>query len=44
MSERVFWKCTPRKLMALFEVHKQVQGIETQEEEKEVYADQIAFL
>lgn len=44
MSEIEFWKCTPRKLMALYDVHKQVKGIETQEEEQEVFADQIAFL
>lgn len=30
--------------MALFDVHKQVQGLETNEEETEVYADQIPFL
>ncbi|WDU84206.1 hypothetical protein [Caloramator sp. Dgby_cultured_2] len=44
MSEEEFWRCTLRKLIALFEVHKQVQGIETKEEEQEVFADQIAFL
>jgi hypothetical protein len=44
MSEDEFWRCTPRKLMVLYDVHKQVKGIETQEEEKEVFADQISFL
>lgn len=47
MSENEFWRCTPRKLIALYRVHKEVNGLQTTEEtteEKEVYADQIAFL
>ncbi|WP_206704656.1 hypothetical protein [Paenibacillus alvei] len=28
MSEAVFWRCTPRKLFALWEVHKRVNGLD----------------
>jgi len=41
-DEEEFWASTPRKLIALFNVHKKVHGIETESEE--VFADQIAFL
>jgi len=41
MSEEQFWKCTPIKLNALFAVHKNVEGLET--ENNEDYIDNIMF-
>jgi hypothetical protein len=40
MSEDDFWKCTPRKLNALFEKHLELNG---HEEEKETHIDDIIF-
>jgi hypothetical protein len=44
LSEEEFWASTPRKIIALFNVYKKVRGIETAEEEQEVFIDQIPFL
>jgi hypothetical protein len=41
MSEREFWRCSPRKLIALFEVHKRVNGVKEEDKEQKVYIDQI---
>jgi hypothetical protein len=42
MSEEEFWKCTPRKLFAIWEVHKKVNGIKSEKEEM-AYIDEISF-
>lgn len=42
MSEEQFWKCTPKKLCALWKVYKQVNGIEDEEDKKD-YIDNILF-
>jgi hypothetical protein len=39
-NEDTFWRCSPRKLLALLEVHKRINGIEA-EEEKAVFIDQV---
>jgi hypothetical protein len=46
MDERSFWRCTPRKLIALWDMHKLVNGLETEEEkqQKVVPIDQVGFL
>lgn len=46
MDERSFWRCTPRKLMALRDTHFVVNGLKTKEDqpEPEVFIDQIPFL
>jgi hypothetical protein len=41
MSEDEFWKCTPKKLQALFNVYKRVNGIEVEEEFD--YIDNVIF-
>ncbi|MCX7905025.1 MAG: hypothetical protein N2486_11020, partial [Caloramator sp.] len=41
MTEEQFWKSTPKKLQALFNVYKRVNGIE--EEEELDYIDNIIF-
>ncbi|NGP59883.1 hypothetical protein FLT15_16645 [Paenibacillus thiaminolyticus] len=28
MSEAVFWRCTPRKLFALWEIYQRVNGLD----------------
>ncbi|WP_337039328.1 hypothetical protein [Paenibacillus illinoisensis] len=28
MQETVFWRCTPKRLFALWEIHKRVNGLE----------------
>jgi hypothetical protein len=43
LSEEEFWASTPRKIIALFSVHKKVQG-EDSSEEQEAFIDQIPFL
>jgi hypothetical protein len=47
MSEKEFWRCTPRKLFALWNVHKKVNGLDTKttkkEENKEVFIDQLGI-
>lgn len=43
-SEYWFWNCTPRKLTALWGVHKKYHGIESNGEQEETqvrYIDQI---
>jgi hypothetical protein len=42
MSEEEFFKCTPKKLDALYKIYKQVKGIESEENETE-YIDNILF-
>ncbi|MEO2212125.1 hypothetical protein ABGV40_14880 [Paenibacillus amylolyticus] len=32
MQEAAFWRCTPRKLFALWKVHKRVNGLGEQED------------
>lgn len=32
MSEEEFWRCTARKLFALWEIHVRVNGLDQQEE------------
>ncbi|WP_339273616.1 hypothetical protein MKY59_20990 [Paenibacillus sp. FSL W8-0426] len=34
MSEEEFWRCTARKLFALWEIHVRVNGLDQQEEKK----------
>lgn len=41
MTEEQFWKSTPKKLQALFNVYKKVNGIAEQEELD--YIDNIIF-
>jgi hypothetical protein len=42
MNERGFWRSTPRKLLALLNVHKRVHGLEKQEEKVQMgYIDQV---
>ena len=41
MTEEQFWKSTPKKLQALFNVYKSVNGIEDKEELD--YIDNIIF-
>ncbi len=41
MTEEQFWKSTPKKLQALFNVYKRVNGIEDKEEPD--YIDNIIF-
>jgi len=43
MSEKEFWRCTLKKLYALWNVHKQVNGLEVRENKKDdrAYIDQI---
>lgn len=41
MTEEQFWKSTPKKLQALFNVYKKVNGIE--EQEALDYIDNIIF-
>lgn len=40
MTEEQFWKSTPKKLQALFNVYKRVNGIE---EEELDYIDNVIF-
>jgi len=42
MSENEFWRCTPRKLFALYDVYKDVNGIKSEKEESG-YIDDILF-
>lgn len=37
MGEEEFWKCTPKKLFALWETHMQVNGLKTEK-------DEVAFI
>jgi hypothetical protein len=39
MSEDEFWKCTPKKLQALFNVYKKINGID----DDKAYIDEIMF-
>ncbi len=44
MSEAVFWRCTPRKLFALWDVHKKYHGLEDgadQDKASTSYIDQF---
>lgn len=41
MTEEQFWKCTPKKLQALFNVYKKVNGIEDTDEFDHI--DNIVF-
>lgn len=41
MTEEQFWKCTPKKLIGLMKVHKEVNGIKDNENEKIDYIDSI---
>jgi hypothetical protein len=47
MTERDFWRCTPRRLMALIKVHKEVNtpddtdSPKSVKKQKMVYIDQI---
>lgn len=43
MDERTFWRTPLRKLMALWEVHKEVNGLNKtgKSEEKEVFIDEL---
>lgn len=38
MSEAVFWRCTPRRLFALWAIHKRVNGWEEKESPEEANA------
>ncbi|MNW39617.1 hypothetical protein D3C74_167090 [compost metagenome] len=38
MSEAVFWRCTPRKLFALWAIHKRVNGLEEKESPEQAKA------
>ncbi|MDT8718982.1 hypothetical protein IAI10_20215 [Clostridium sp. 19966] len=40
-SEESFWKSTPKKLNALYEIHCEVNGIKNEEEKG--YIDDIIF-
>jgi len=41
MTEEQFWRCTPKKLQALFNVYKKVNGIEDKEEKG--FIDDLIF-
>ncbi|MED0676988.1 hypothetical protein ABEV55_12210 [Aneurinibacillus thermoaerophilus] len=42
MDEREFWRCTPRKLLALWGIYRRVHGLEKQEEKVQMgYIDQV---
>lgn len=45
MDERSFWRCTPRKLFSLWEVHKKVNGLDKQDPQgaEEVYIDELRW-
>lgn len=49
MTENEFWRCTPRKVMALWDIHGQfnnfeVKDEETIEDEGKSFIDEIPFL
>ncbi|WP_327866268.1 hypothetical protein [Aneurinibacillus aneurinilyticus] len=43
MEERTFWRCTPRKLLALLEVHRRVNGGEdrVKDQVRKGFIDQV---
>lgn len=45
MSEREFWRCTLRKLLALWKIHESVHGLKKQDEAQveEVFIDQLRW-
>lgn len=43
MNEEKFWKCTPLKLNELFRIHKEVEGIKSDNENATGYIDNILF-
>lgn len=46
MSEAVFWRCTPRKLLALWDVHKKVNGLDKMsgnDQPEEVFIDELGW-
>jgi hypothetical protein len=46
MSDKEFWKCTPRKLTTLLDVHIEMNTSRDEQKdkkEKKVFIDQIAF-
>lgn len=45
MSERDFWRCTLRKLLALWKIHERVNGLKSQEDSQpeEVFIDQLRW-
>lgn len=44
LSEKTFWKSTPRKLFALYDMYKKVNGLVSSEEEnKDEFIDNILF-
>ncbi|WP_257786223.1 hypothetical protein [Clostridium pasteurianum] len=42
MTEEQFWKCTPKKLDALFKTYKEVNGIKDKDSEMD-YIDNVLF-
>ncbi|EJP6471356.1 hypothetical protein NHI66_000604 [Clostridium botulinum] len=45
-SEKEFWRCTPRKLLLVWDEHCKFNGWKENEKEKEedVYIDQVSWL
>jgi hypothetical protein len=41
MAEQEFWRCTPRKLWALLDVHSDLHGGEQKEKIQMGYIDQV---
>lgn len=42
MTENEFWRCTPKKLFALWDIYKETKGINNKEE-NEGFIDDIMF-
>jgi len=46
MPEQAFWKCTPRKLIALIDVHVKINGGDSKKEKaqpKQGFIDHVIF-
>jgi len=41
MSEKEFWRCSPRKLYALLDVHSEIHGGEKKKKPKMGFIDQV---
>ena len=44
MTDAQFWHCTLRKLTTLIKIHRQVNGLETEEDEAAHYVDEVNWL
>jgi hypothetical protein len=41
MSDRDFWKCTPRRLDALYEKHLEINGVEMESSDEPSQEDSV---